>query len=155
MDYLKKFFEETYKENHIKEISSAQFADILRKYVFNKMPMDNKNAGLDAMNKMVNQIHNKHYQRSDELGKKKDNFGGVENVAKVIKTPDTHLQLNDGTFCEKEAFKNQFNQETWDELPEQLRARDTPNILCNRYLTGYKDDGWIDSKVDTLDDKIR
>lgn len=51
MDYLKKFFEETYKENHIKEISSAQFADILRKYVFNKMPMDNKNAGLDAMNK--------------------------------------------------------------------------------------------------------
>ena len=40
MDYLKKFFEETYKENHIKEISSAQFADILRKYVFNKMPMD-------------------------------------------------------------------------------------------------------------------
>lgn len=91
MDYLKKFFEETYKENHIKEISSAQFADILRKYVFNKMPMDNKNAGLDAMNKMVNQIHNKHYQRSDELGKKKDNFGGVENVAKVIKTPDTHL----------------------------------------------------------------
>ena len=155
MDYLKKFFEGTYKENHIKEISSAQFADILRKYVFNKMPMDNKNAGLDAMNKMVNQIHNKHYQRSDELGKKKDNFGGVENVAKVIKTPDTHLQLNDGTFYEKEAFKNQFNQETWDKLPEQLRAGDTPNILCNRYLTGYKDDGWIDSKVDTLDDKIR
>ena len=45
-------------------------------------------------NKMVTQIHNKHYQRSDELGKKKDNFGGVENVAKVINPPDTHLQLN-------------------------------------------------------------
>jgi len=51
--------------------------------------------------------------------------------------------------CEKEAFRNQFNQEIWDELPEQFRAGDTPNILCNRY------DGWIDSKVDTLDDKIR
>ena len=57
--------------------------------------------------------------------------------------------------CEKEAFRNQFNQEIWDELPEQFRAGDTPNILCNRYLTGYRDDGWIDSKVDTIDDKIR
>ena len=42
------------------------------------------------MDKMVTQIHNKHYQRSDELGKKKDSFGGVENVAKVIKTM-THI----------------------------------------------------------------
>lgn len=155
MNNLEKFFEEVYKESHFKEISSAQFADILRKYVFNRMPVDNENAGLGAMDKMVKQIHNKHYQRNDELGKKKDSFGGVENVAKVIKTPDTHLQLNNGDYCEKEAFRNQFSQETWDELPEQFRARDTPNILCNRYLTGYRDDGWIDSKIDTLDDKIR
>ena len=36
-----------------------------------------------------------------------------------------------------------------------LEQETPPNILCNRYLTSYKDDGWIDSKVDTLDDKIR
>ena len=60
MNNLEKFFEEVYKESHFKEISSAQFADILRKYVFNRMPVDNENAGLGAMDKMVTQIHNKH-----------------------------------------------------------------------------------------------
>lgn len=39
---MKKFI-----ESHFKKISSAQFADILRKYVFNRMPVDNGNAGLD------------------------------------------------------------------------------------------------------------
>lgn len=132
---MKKFI-----ESHFKKISSAQFADILRKYVFNQMPVDNENAGLGAMDKMVTQIHNKHYQRSDELGKKKDSFGGVENVAKVIKTPDTHLQLNNGDYCEKEAFRNQFNQETWDELPEQLRAGDTLWYYSSRKKNEIKTD---------------
>ena len=155
MNNLERFFEEVYNESQLKEISSSQFADILRKYVFNKIPMENDNAGLNAMDKMDNQLHNKHYHRKDELGKKKDIDGGVENVAKVIETPDTHLQLNTGEYCEKEPFRNEFQQEKWDELPEHFRAGDTPQILCDRYLTGCRDDGWIDSKVDSLESKIR
>lgn len=148
------FCEEIYREGHLKEISSAQFAEILRKYVFNKTSKDSENAGLSAMDKMVRQLHNKHYQRTDELGKTHED-DGVDNVAKVVETPDTHLQLNNGNYCNKVEFENEFQQERWNELPEELRAGNTPEVLCNRYLTGYTDDGWIDSKVDTLEDKIR
>lgn len=147
-------FNEIYNLSHIQEISSTQFADTLRKYVFNKTSKESDNAGLNAMDKMVNQLHNTKYQRTDVQGKLKIN-GDVENILRVKETPNTHLQLNNGDYCNKADFQKEFSQEKWQELPEKFKAGNTPKILCDRYLTGYTDDGWIDSKVDTLEDKIR
>lgn len=77
-------FNKVYNLSHIQEISSTQFADILRKYVFNKTSKDSENAGLNAMDKMVKQLNNTKYQRTDVRGKTKIN-GDVENILRVKK----------------------------------------------------------------------
>lgn len=115
------FFNEIYNLSHLEEISAARFADTFRKYVFSKTSKESDNAGLNAMDKMVNQLHNTKYQRTDIRGKTKIN-GDVENILRVKAPPLTRTyNLIMATIVTRLIFKKSFPKKNGKNCQKSLR----------------------------------
>ena len=127
-----RFFEDAYRRSHYTEITASGFANSLRRNVFNKNEIDTPNAAIGAVQKARLAAQQAKYERKH---------------GRIIKNGATHLQSNDGEFCDKATFISEFNNETFDNRPD-LAANDTATAMLNEYLRGFDNNGWLISSVD-------
>lgn len=139
IDNLEKFFEEVYKDGvlkqtHFIEITAEGFAHSLRKTVFNKKEIDTIDAALGAVKNARKAAQQAKYER--------------DRNGNIIENGATHLQFNNGNFCNKDEFLDEFADEHFEDKPD-LVGQDTANVMVNEYLSAFDDDGWLISLVDT------
>ena len=132
MSNFEKFCEDVYKKSHYTEITASGFANSLRRNVFNNNEIDTPDATIVAVQKARLVAQQAKYERKH---------------GKIIKNGATHLQSNDGEFCDKATFIREFNNEVFDNRPD-LAANDTATSMLNEYIKGFDNNGWLISSVD-------
>lgn len=132
MSNFEKFCEDVYKKSHYTEITASGFANSLRRNVFNNNEIDTSDATIVAVQKARLAAQQAKYERKH---------------GKIIKNGATHLQSNDGEFCDKATFIREFNNEVFDNRPD-LAANETATAMLGEYLRGFDNNGWLISSVD-------
>lgn len=132
MSNFEKFCEDVYKKSHYTEITASGFANSLRRNVFNNNEIDTPDATIVAVQKARLAAQQAKYERKH---------------GKIIKNGATHLQSNDGEFCDKATFIREFNNEVFDNRPD-LAATDTATAMLGEYLRWFDNNGWLISSVD-------
>lgn len=132
MSNFEKFCEDVYKKSHYTEITASGFANSIRRNVFNNNEIDTPDATIVAVQKARLAAQQAKYERKH---------------GKIIKNGATHLQSNDGEFCDKATFIREFNNEVFDNRPD-LAATDTATVMLYEYLRGFDNNGWLISSVD-------
>lgn len=132
MKNFKKFCEYVYNKSHYTEITASGFANSLKRTVFSNNEIDTPDAAIRAVQKARLATQQAKYERKH---------------GKIIKNGATHLQSNNGEFCDKATFSHEFNNEVFDNKPD-LAASDTAITILNEYLKGFDDSGWLISLVD-------
>ena len=114
------------------EFRPSYFANSLRKNIFAKKEIDTPDAALSAIQNAKNCAQQANYERC---------------YNRIIMNGSTHLQSNDGNFCDKKKFLKEFSNEIF-ESNSDLAGKDAANIMVNEYLSVFTDDGWLISAVD-------
>lgn len=114
------------------EFRPSYFANSLRKNIFAKKEIDTPDAALSAIQNAKKCAQKANYERY---------------FNNIIKNGNTHLQSNDGDFCDKAKFLEEFSNEEFESNTD-LAGKDAANIMVNEYLSAFTDDGWLISTVD-------
>ena len=129
---------EMYPENNfsrkyvLSEMTVEGFANTLRRSVFNNRVANSDAAMLRAVQNARKSAEQAKYERDVEK--------------RIIKTGRTHLELDDGTFCTKDQFRQSFAAQRF-ELPDDATST-APTAMLNEYLKAFDDDGWLISTTD-------
>lgn len=138
MKITEQFFREVFNEsnitlNHFTELTAHGFATSLRHTLFNNRIINNIDTALDAVINARRATSMAKYERDENH--------------KIIKSGATHLQKNNGEFCNKMDFLMDFEDETFEDNVD-LAGNDTAKIMVNCYLEVFDDSGWLISTTD-------
>ena len=63
----------------------------------------------------------------------------------IVKSIHTNLESDDGKFCDKETFIQEFKKLNFDDLKgkSDLAVDDTIEAFLNKYLEMYDENGWL------------
>lgn len=120
------------KKKILKEMTAANFANTLKHNIFNiKVVEDSEKATLKAVQKLRKANQCIKYERKHN---------------QIVKNSLTHLETDDGQFCDKDTFRREFKKQKF-EIQDDLAAT-TPEVMLEEYLKAYDDEGWLISTVD-------
>lgn len=138
MEIINKFseedFEEVHSKSHFTEITAEGFAHSLRRTVFNNNEIETPDAALVAVQNARKAAQQARYER--------------DRNGNIVKNGATHLQSNNGSYCNKKIFLDEFSNENFNDK-EDLAGKDTADVMVKEYLKAFDDDGWLISMVDT------